>query len=139
MSDRIKNTAQEEATRIKELSVAAAKSQAYLYPLRGILYFASHRSLWKPLIAKLVPTLSLGVSILAGMFFFTYLPQAALTALFQGPLAAFSTVLLVLSESSTIFNIMAKNFLVDQALVDTFDGVSRAIHEEDRGPRIDSV
>lgn len=128
MSDRIKNTAQEEATRIKELSVAAAKSQAYLYPLRGILYFASHRALWKPLMSKIVPTVSLGVSILAGMFFFTYLPQAAMTALFQGPLAAISTVFLVLSESSTIFNIMAKNFLVDEALVDTFDGVSRGIY-----------
>lgn len=123
MSDRVKATAQEEATRIKDLSVEAARSQAYLYPIRGILYFASHRALWKPLGSKLIPTLTLGVSVLAGMFFFTYLPQAALMALFEGPLAAISTALLVLSESSTIFNVMAKNFLVEDALIDTFDGV----------------
>lgn len=56
------------------------------------------------------------------MFFFTYLPQAAVTALFQGPLAAFSTVLLVLSESSTLINVLARGLLVEDALVDTFDG-----------------
>ena len=28
------------------------------------------------------------------------------------------------SESSTIFSILSKNFLIDDALIDTFDGVS---------------
>jgi hypothetical protein len=58
------------------------------------------------------------------MFFFTYLPQAAVLALFNGPLAALTTVLLVFSESSTIFNVLSKNFFIDDALIDTFDGVS---------------
>ena len=57
------------------------------------------------------------------MFFFTYLPQAAIMTFTQGPLAAISAALLVLSESSTIFTMLSKTFLIEDALVDTFDGV----------------
>jgi len=74
--------------------------------------------------SKLLPTIGLGFSVFAGMFFFTYLPQAAILALFNGPLAAISAALLVLSESSTVFNVMARALLVEDSLIDTFDGVS---------------
>lgn len=57
------------------------------------------------------------------MFLFTYLPQAAVLAFTSGPLAAISAALLVLSESSTIFTVLSKSFLIQDALVDTFDGV----------------
>lgn len=57
------------------------------------------------------------------MFVFTYLPQAALMAFTNGPLAAVGAALLVLSESSTLFTIFSKTFLIQDALVDTFDGV----------------
>lgn len=56
------------------------------------------------------------------MFAVTYVPQAALLTVFNGPLAIFTTVLLVLSEASTIFSVLSKNFLIDDALIDTFDG-----------------
>lgn len=56
------------------------------------------------------------------MFAVTYLPQAAILAVFNGPLAALTTILLVLSESSTIFTVLSKNFFIDDALIDTFDG-----------------
>lgn len=56
------------------------------------------------------------------MFVFTYLPQAAIMTFTQGPLAAISAALLVLSESSTLFTILSKTFLIEDALVDTFDG-----------------
>lgn len=72
--------------------------------------------------SKLVPALSLGVSIFASMFFFTYLPQAAVLALFNGPLAAVDTLLLVASESSAIFMATSRAFLIEDSLVDTFDG-----------------
>jgi hypothetical protein len=58
------------------------------------------------------------------MFLFTYLPQAALLTLVNGPLAVVSTIALVLSESSTITNVIARGLFIDEALVDTFDGVS---------------
>lgn len=56
------------------------------------------------------------------MFFFTYVPQAAVLAFTSGPMAPFSAALLVLSESSTILNALSRSFLLQDALVDTFDG-----------------
>lgn len=58
------------------------------------------------------------------MFLFTYLPQLAVLAFTSGPLAVISTTLLVLSESSTIVTVLSKTFLIEDALIDTFDGVS---------------
>lgn len=60
------------------------------------------------------------------MFFFAYLPQAAILALFNGPLAALTTILLVLSESSTISMLLSKTFFIEDALIDTFDGTLMA-------------
>lgn len=93
-----------------------------MYPIKGIFYFATHRSLWRPFLSRLVPTLSLSVGVVASMFFLTYVPQLAVLVVVNGPLAVFSTVLLVLNESSTIVSIISKNFFLQEALVDTFDG-----------------
>ncbi|KAI4262610.1 MAG: hypothetical protein L6R42_002214 [Xanthoria sp. 1 TBL-2021] len=123
MADRVKEVAVEEAERLRNLTADAARSAAYLYPIRGIAYFLSHKSLWRPLTSKLAPTMTLGLGITTFMFVFTYLPQAAVMAFTSGPLAAITAALLVLSESSTLFTILSKNFLIDDALVDTFDGV----------------
>lgn len=67
--------------------------------------------------------MTLGLGITTFMFVFTYIPQAAVMAFTSGPLAAITAALLVLSESSTLFTIFSKTFLIDDALVDTFDGV----------------
>lgn len=119
---KVRATVEEESRRVKNLATQAVQSKAYLYPIKGIYYFLSHRALQKPLQSKLVPALTMGVGIFTSMFFFTYLPQAAVLALFNGPIAAVSTFLLVLSESSTIFMVSAKAFLIEDSLVDTFDG-----------------
>lgn len=74
--------------------------------------------------SKIVPCITMGVGIFTSMFFFTYLPQAAVLAIFNGPIAAVTTALLVASEASTIFMVSAKTFLIEDSLVDTFDGVS---------------
>jgi hypothetical protein len=92
-------------------------------PMQGIFYFISHRALWKPLLSKLAPTMSLSIAVIAGMFAFAYLPQLAILVFVNGPLAAFTTALLTLSESSTLITILSKTFLIQDALVDTFDGV----------------
>ncbi|PVI06478.1 hypothetical protein DM02DRAFT_423036 [Periconia macrospinosa] len=122
MSEKVKEVALEEFHQAKVLAADAVRSGAYLYPLKGIAYFATHRALWKPLLNKLLPTVSLGVGVTAFMFAVTYVPQAAVLTLVNGPLAILTTVLLVLSESSTIFSVLSKNFLIDDALIDTFDG-----------------
>jgi hypothetical protein len=64
------------------------------------------------------------------MFFFTYVPQMALMAFTSGPLAAISAAILVLSESSAITNLLSRAFLVEDALVDTFDGTLIARDQE---------
>ncbi|KAF2131888.1 hypothetical protein P153DRAFT_364366 [Dothidotthia symphoricarpi CBS 119687] len=122
MSERVKEVAKEDFEQAKVLAQDAVRSGAYLYPFKGIVYFFSHRALWRPLAAKLVPTMSLGLGVTIFMFAVTYVPQAAVLAIFNGPLAVLTTFLLVLSESSTIFSILSKNFLIDDALIDTFDG-----------------
>jgi len=118
-----KEVAVEDFNKAKALAQSAAQSGAYLYPIKGIFYFFSHRTLWKPLLSKLVPTLTLSVGVIAFMFIFVYLPQAAVLSLVNGPLAAITTILLTLSESSTIITLLSRNFLIQDALVDTFDGV----------------
>lgn len=122
MSEKVKEVAREEINAARILANDAVRSGAYLYPLKGIAYFFSHKDLWKPLMQKLVPTVSLGLGVTIFMFAFTYVPQAAVLTIFNGPLAIVTTILLVLSESSTIFNVLSKNFLIDEALLDTFDG-----------------
>jgi hypothetical protein len=92
------------------------------HAVRGIVYFVTHRSLWKPFASRLLPTLTLSAGVVTGMFFFTYLPQLAVLVFVNGPLAVFTTVLLVLNESSAIVNIISRNFLLEEAILDTFDG-----------------
>jgi hypothetical protein len=70
-----------------------------------------------------MPTMGLSAGVIAFMFIFTYLPQLAVLVFVNGPLAAFTTILLTLSESSTLINILSRMFLIQDALVDTFDGV----------------
>lgn len=50
------------------------------------------------------------------------MPQLAVLVFVNGPLAVFTTVLLVLNESSAIVSVLSKNFLIQDALLDTFDG-----------------
>ncbi|RKF76863.1 putative protein family protein [Golovinomyces cichoracearum] len=102
---------------------STVKSEAYMYPVKGILYFLANRSLWKPLFSQLIPVISLSISVITFMFFFTFVPQLAVLTLVNGPLAIFTTVFLTLSESSVIINFLAKSFLLHEALLDTFDGV----------------
>ena len=121
MSNRIKEVASEEAERLKTLSVQAVHSGAYLYPFRGMAYFLTHRSLQKPLFSSLLPTLTLGLVTTVTLFVVLYLPQAAVLAFTQGPFAAVSAALLVLSESSTLSTFLGRQVFISDALIDTFD------------------
>jgi hypothetical protein len=95
-----------------------------LLQTQGIFYFVSHKDLWRPLMSKLAPTITTAVGVTTFMFVFGYLPQAAILSIFNGPIAVVSTIMLVLSESSTITNVLARSFFIEDALLDTFDGVS---------------
>ena len=64
----------------------------------------------------------MAAGVVTSMFFFTYLPQVAALAFVEGPAAPISAIPLVLAQSSTLVNVIAKGFLIQDALVDTFDG-----------------
>ncbi|KAK6066767.1 hypothetical protein SCUP234_11946 [Seiridium cupressi] len=126
--------AKEDYDKARALAADAARSGAFLYPFNnlpsadaraergGIAYFLTHRALWKPFASRVLPTLSLSVAVISGMFFFTYLPQLAALVFVNGPLAVFTTVLLILNESSVIISLVSRNFFLQDALLDTFDG-----------------
>ncbi|RWA14123.1 hypothetical protein EKO27_g961 [Xylaria grammica] len=126
MANRVQAKAQEIARedydKAKAVLSASVKSGSYLYPFRGILYFFTHKALWRPFLSRLLPTIGLAVGVTTTMFFFTYLPQLGILVFVDGPLAVLTTVLLVLNESSTIVNILARNYLLEDAILDTFDG-----------------
>ncbi|KAK4242036.1 outer spore wall protein RRT8 [Achaetomium macrosporum] len=122
LADKAQEIAKEDLGRAKVLLNEAARSRSYLYPIKGIIYFFTHPGLWKPLRSRLIPYLTLYSGVLGSMFFFTYLPQVAILTFVNGPLAIFTTVLLILNESATITSLVSKNFLLQDALLDTFDG-----------------
>jgi len=55
------------------------------------------------------------------MFFITYIPQAAVLTLLNGPLGPINAITLVLSESGTLINFIARAWLLEDALLDVFD------------------
>ncbi|KAF1809986.1 hypothetical protein P152DRAFT_422072 [Eremomyces bilateralis CBS 781.70] len=122
MSERVKQAAIQEAQHVQHQAKKAVGSGTYIYPIRGIFYFLTHRSLWKPLLDKLTPTISLGIGVTAFCFIFLYLPQAAVLTIFNGPLAVLTTILLTLSEASTLTTVLSRTWFLDDALIDTFDG-----------------
>lgn len=65
--------------------------------------------------------MTLSVAVVSGMFTVTYLPQLAITLFINGPLAVFTTIILVLSESSTIISFVSRTFLLQDSLLDIYD------------------
>ncbi|EAW08083.1 EI24 domain-containing protein [Aspergillus clavatus NRRL 1] len=96
---------------------------AWLYPFRGIYYFSRHRFLWPLLRARLIPIVLLSAFIYVNLFLFTYLPQVAFLAIFQGAGAWVNGAFLVLGEGAAIVAALFEAFFVDESLVDIFDAV----------------
>jgi hypothetical protein len=122
VGEKAQQVIKEDYGQAKVAAVNALKSRAYLYPIKGIFYFATHRDLWKPFISRIGPYVILSVSVVAGMFTFTYVPQLAVLVFVNGPLAVVTTVLLVLNESAALINTLSRNWLLEDAILDTFDG-----------------
>lgn len=71
LQETVKETVKDEIAGITALGRQAAASGAYLYPFKGILYFISHKNLWKPLTSRLAPLLGLSTGVITSMFLFT--------------------------------------------------------------------
>lgn len=122
MADRVKEVAKEEADKLTAQTKDAVRSQAYLYPIKGVIYFLTHRDLWRPLTSKLAAVLTTSIGVTTIMFLVAYVPQMAIMAFTSGPAAAVTAAILTLSESSTIVNLLSRTFFIEDALTDTFDG-----------------
>ncbi|PGH27585.1 hypothetical protein AJ80_00827 [Polytolypa hystricis UAMH7299] len=94
------------------------------FQTQGIIYFLSHPYLWPLFRARLLPIVLLSGFIYTILFLFTYLPQVAFLALFQGLTSAFiNGTFLVLGEGAAIVALLFEAFFVDETLVDVFDAV----------------
>ncbi|KAJ7825162.1 hypothetical protein B0H13DRAFT_2122674 [Mycena leptocephala] len=98
-------------------------TSAYWYPFKGIYFCLRHRYLWPLLRARFIPCLIISMIVLPTLFIFAYLPQVAFLAIFQGELAWFNAVFLVLGEAATIITLLFEAFFVDETLVKIFDAV----------------
>ncbi|KAJ5794017.1 hypothetical protein N7457_000616 [Penicillium paradoxum] len=130
MSEKLKEAVLAEAKNTQAVAQDVVTSGAWLYPFKGIFFFATHKELWRPFISRAGRTMTLGLGVTSAMFFFTYVPQMAIMAFTSGPLAAISAAVLVLGESSTIANVLSRALLVEDALIDTFDGTLVARDQE---------
>jgi len=70
-----------------------------------------------------VPIVLLSSFVYFLLFFFTYIPQVAFLAIFQGAGAWVSGAFLVLGEGAAIVAALFEAFFVDETLVDVFDSV----------------
>ncbi|KAJ7198332.1 hypothetical protein GGX14DRAFT_470190 [Mycena pura] len=100
---------------------------AYLYPLKGFYLCLRHKFMWPLFRTRFIPCLVISLIVLPTLFIVAYLPQVAFLAIFQGPLAWFNAVFLVLGEAASIIALLFETFFVDEALVQIFDAI--LIHE----------
>lgn len=86
-------------------------------------YLVANRFLWPLLKARFIPCMLLSIIVLLILFTFTYLPQVAFLAIFQGQLAWVNGAFLVLGEGAAIISLLFEAFFVDQTLVEIVDSV----------------
>lgn len=90
----------------------AVLSRAWTYPLLGISYFVSHPNLYRAVTPTLLKALTTSVGITLGLFFFTYLPQMAICALFSGMFAPIVAGVMVLGEAYVLIWFIGKPMMM---------------------------
>lgn len=99
-------------------------SASWLYPFKGIYFFATHPAWWPLFGRRLIPLIFVSIVVFGFLFTFAYLPQVAFLALFgHGPLAFLNAVFLVLGEGAVVVALLFEALLVDETMVDVFDAV----------------
>ncbi|KAF7312754.1 hypothetical protein MIND_00290500 [Mycena indigotica] len=98
-------------------------TSAYLYPLKGFYFCVRHSFMWPLFRTRFIPCLIVSLVVLPTLFIVAYLPQVAFLAIFQGNLAWFNAVFLVLGEAAAIIALLFEAFFVDETLVKIFDAV----------------
>ncbi|KAI8827214.1 uncharacterized protein EV422DRAFT_483138, partial [Fimicolochytrium jonesii] len=105
---------------------------AYMYPVSGVLYFANHTDLVKPIAGVLAKSALTSLGITALMFFFTFLPQMAFLSLIATPFLGIpAAIVLVLVESWLLINVVVKAIFIGPLQDDLFDRVLAAEGHKD--------
>ncbi|KAF4965487.1 hypothetical protein FSARC_6720 [Fusarium sarcochroum] len=91
------------------------------YPLRGIWFFCCNREFWPLFVSRILPLSLISFLVYFVLFTFTFLPQYAFLAIFQGWGAWVNAVVLVLGEGLVIIQGLFEGFFVDECRVDVFD------------------
>lgn len=99
-------------------------SSSWIYPFKGIHFYATHRAWWPLFGRRLIPLIAVSILVFSFLFTFAYLPQVAFLALFHGPGAFLNALFLVLGEGQAIIALLFEALFVDETLVDVFDAVS---------------
>lgn len=103
------------ATYLQRAGIAAS------YPLRGIWYFLRNREFWPLFLGRILPLSLISLLVYLVLFTFTFLPQFAFLAIWQGWGAWVNAVVLVLGEGLVIIQGLFEGFFVDESRVDVFD------------------
>jgi hypothetical protein len=99
-------------------------SPVFLYPLKGIWYFTTHRYLHPLLRSRLVPLTLLSTCVLAILFLTIYVPVVAFLALFHFTGSAWvNATFFVLGIGSLLIALLFEALFVDHTQVDIFDAV----------------
>ena len=104
--------------------VRANFSPAFLYPLKGIYYFGTHRYLWPLLQSRLIPLTLLSTCVLAILFLTAYLPLVGFLALFHYRGSAWvNATFFLLGVGAVLIQLLFEGMLVDHTQVDVYDAV----------------
>lgn len=99
-------------------------STSFLFPLKGVYYFATHKYLWPLLRGRLVPMTVLATCVLVVLFLVAYLPVVTFLLLFHVRGSAFvNGAFFVLEVGSLLVALLFEALLVDHIQVDIFDSV----------------
>jgi hypothetical protein len=118
-------TEQQPLLRSPRSFVKANFSPAFIYPLKGIWYFSTHRYLYPLAQTRLLPLTLLSTCVLLLLFLTAYLPIVAFLAIFhvtKGSAWVNGTVF-ILGIGTLFIQILFEALFVDHTQVDIFDAV----------------
>ena len=126
MSDDLKRQAQDAAKQARDIGKDVITSHGWSYPIQGIFYTVSHKSILDIIKSQLVPRLTIAAIVTVLLFSTLYVPQAMLMTVFAfNPFGFLSAIPLVLSEANLLTDIVAafvvqdkSDLIFDQVLLD---------------------
>jgi uncharacterized protein involved in cysteine biosynthesis len=116
----------ERAIEFGQHSTEAISSFAWMWPIRGIIYTATHPQILMSVRSALLRSLLLSIVVFAVVAVVFYVPQAAILSVITGFFGPFIAIILVAAESVLILTAFARQLFLGPALAEVFDATLRA-------------